>query len=187
MLPRLHIFMLVLTYSDQVFLGLSQWDQIISFSWDILEKWGKVSKANPHPFIHMNPLSRNPGSTPVCCWADLFQSHFVGNPEGSFRRVRLSRLKTPITIITYTSMALSNSPLLAYTRPVLSRPLETASNISLKIQDNNITTCKMAEYLSQYIRFSFSFLFCFCLIWFFTSHQQSFSYKETALPGLNQY
>ena len=27
----------------------------------------------------------------------------------------------------------------------------------------------------------------FCLIWFFTSHQQSFSYKGTGLPGLNQY
>ena len=26
-----------------------------------------------------------------------------------------------------------------------------------------------------------------CLIWFFTSHQQSFSYKGTSLPGLNQY
>ena len=28
---------------------------------------------------------------------------------------------------------------------------------------------------------------CFCLIRFFTSHQQSFSYKGTGLPGLNQY
>ena len=26
-----------------------------------------------------------------------------------------------------------------------------------------------------------------CLIWFFTSHQQSLSYKGTGLPGLNQY
>ena len=26
-----------------------------------------------------------------------------------------------------------------------------------------------------------------CLIWFFTSHQQSFSYLGTGLPGLNQY
>ena len=26
-----------------------------------------------------------------------------------------------------------------------------------------------------------------CLIWFFMSHQQSFSYKVTGLPGLNQY
>ena len=26
-----------------------------------------------------------------------------------------------------------------------------------------------------------------CLILFFTSHQQSFSYKGTGLPGLNQY
>ena len=26
-----------------------------------------------------------------------------------------------------------------------------------------------------------------CLIWFFTSHQQPFSYKGTGLPGLNQY
>ena len=26
-----------------------------------------------------------------------------------------------------------------------------------------------------------------CLIWFFTSHQQSFSYIGTGLPGLNQY
>ena len=26
-----------------------------------------------------------------------------------------------------------------------------------------------------------------CLIWFFTPHQQSFSYKGTGLPGLNQY
>ena len=26
-----------------------------------------------------------------------------------------------------------------------------------------------------------------CLIWFFTSHQQSFSYIGTCLPGLNQY
>ena len=30
-------------------------------------------------------------------------------------------------------------------------------------------------------------LIFFCLIWFFTSHQQSFSYKGTGLPGLNQY
>ena len=27
----------------------------------------------------------------------------------------------------------------------------------------------------------------FCLIWFLTFHQQSFSYKGTDLPGLNQY
>ena len=26
-----------------------------------------------------------------------------------------------------------------------------------------------------------------CLIWFFTSHQQSFSYKGMVIPGLNQY
>ena len=30
-------------------------------------------------------------------------------------------------------------------------------------------------------------LILFCLIWFFTSHQQSFSYIGTGLPGLNQY
>ena len=35
----------------------------------------------------------------------------------------------------------------------------------------------------------FTFIFChfhllFCLIWFFMSHQQSFSYKGTGLPGL---
>ena len=29
-------------------------------------------------------------------------------------------------------------------------------------------------------------LILFCLIWLFTSHQQSFSYKGTGLPGLNQ-
>ena len=40
----------------------SQWDQIISFSWNILEKWDKICKAKSHTFIHMNPLSRNPGS-----------------------------------------------------------------------------------------------------------------------------
>ena len=33
-------------------------DQIISFPWDIYDKWDKISKANPHHFIHMNPLSR---------------------------------------------------------------------------------------------------------------------------------
>ena len=27
----------------------------------------------------------------------------------------------------------------------------------------------------------------FCFIWFFTFHQQSFSYLWTGLPGLNQY
>ena len=43
----------------------SQWDQIISFSWDIEEKWDIVSKANPHTFMYMNPLSRNPGSPVV--------------------------------------------------------------------------------------------------------------------------
>ena len=30
-------------------------------------------------------------------------------------------------------------------------------------------------------------MLCFCLIWFFRSHQQSFGYKGTGLPGLNQY
>ena len=30
-------------------------------------------------------------------------------------------------------------------------------------------------------------VYLFCLIWFFTSHQQSFSYIGTGLPGLNQY
>ena len=29
--------------------------------------------------------------------------------------------------------------------------------------------------------------FDFDLIWFFTSHQQSFSYIGTGLPGMNQY
>ena len=29
--------------------------------------------------------------------------------------------------------------------------------------------------------------FGFCVFQFFTSRQQSFSYKETGLPGLNQY
>ena len=34
--------------------------------WDIKgKKRDKISKANPHPFIHMNPLSWNPGSAPV--------------------------------------------------------------------------------------------------------------------------
>ena len=32
-----------------------------------------------------------------------------------------------------------------------------------------------------------SYVLFVCLIWFFTSHQQSFSYKGTGLPGLNQY
>ena len=50
----------------------SQWDQVISFSWDIQEKWDKISKAKPppllytsHSFIHINPFSRNSGSTPT--------------------------------------------------------------------------------------------------------------------------
>ena len=34
--------------------------------------------------------------------------------------------------------------------------------------------------------YSISIMFV-CLICFFTSHQQSFSYKGTGLPGLNQY
>ena len=44
----------------------SQWDQIISFSWDIWEKWDKISKANPPPLFYTNepPLSKNPGSAP---------------------------------------------------------------------------------------------------------------------------
>ena len=29
----------------------SHWDQIISFSWDIQEKWDQISKANPHTII----------------------------------------------------------------------------------------------------------------------------------------
>ena len=35
-----------------------------------------MSKANPHPFIHMNPLSRNPGSAP-----DMSQTteHLIGS------------------------------------------------------------------------------------------------------------
>ena len=36
----------------------------------------------------------------------------------------------------------------------------------------------------------FKYLFFFllvCLCWFFTSHQQSFSYVRTSLPGLNKY
>ena len=37
---------------------------MISFSWDIQEKLDKISKANPHTCIHMNPLFRNPGSAP---------------------------------------------------------------------------------------------------------------------------
>ena len=52
----------LISYENEII--WSQWDQIISFSWDIQEKWDKISKANPHTFIHMNPLSRNPGSTP---------------------------------------------------------------------------------------------------------------------------
>ena len=35
--------------------------------------------------------------------------------------------------------------------------------------------------------FSFCLVVLFCLIWFFTSHQQFFSYKGAGLPGLNQY
>ena len=31
------------------------------------------------------------------------------------------------------------------------------------------------------------FFICFVGFWFFTSHHQSFSYKGTGLPGLNQY
>ena len=40
-----------------------------------------------------------------------------------------------------------------------------------------ICSCQSIEILSV----------CFCLIWFFTSHQQSFSYVGTGLPRLNQY
>ena len=40
----------------------------------------------------------------------------------------------------------------------------------------------------RYCRTRSFLLFClFCLIWFFTSHQQSFSYKGMGLPGQNQY
>ena len=49
----------------------SQWDQTISFSWDIQKKWDKISKAKPHTYVHMYPLSRNPWSAPGACRALL--------------------------------------------------------------------------------------------------------------------
>ena len=44
----------------------SHWDQIISFLWDIYSKKREIksAKLTSLPFIHMNPLSRNPGSAP---------------------------------------------------------------------------------------------------------------------------
>ena len=44
-----------------------------------------------------------------------------------------------------------------------------------KGKDHHLICCSLTEGLFV------------CLIWFFTSHQQSFSYKEMGLPGLNQY
>ena len=46
-----------------------------------------------------------------------------------------------------------------------------------------------AQMLDDMIKITLKSHFChkFCLIWFFTSHQQSFSYKGTDLPGSNQY
>ena len=43
----------------------TQWDQIISFSW-IKYPWNIRSnqQSKPHAFIHVNHLSRNPGSFP---------------------------------------------------------------------------------------------------------------------------
>ena len=47
--------------------------------------------------------------------------------------------------------------------------------------------CFVMQYLVSFlVAFCFYCLFV-SLILFFTSHQQSFSYKGTGLPGLNQY
>ena len=42
-------------------------------------------------------------------------------------------------------------------------------------------------YLLTYLQVPIDDLMVDCLICFFTSHQQSFNYKGTGLPGLNQY
>ena len=44
---------------------------------------------------------------------------------------------------------------------------------------------QMQVTIVQFLQYKFCLFVC--LIWFFTSHQQSFSYKGTSLPGLNQY
>ena len=52
--------------------NLSQWDQIISFSWD------KISKANPHTFMNMNPFIRNPGIAPgIVCFYTVLNAYAI--------------------------------------------------------------------------------------------------------------
>ena len=41
----------LISYENEII--WSQWDQIISFSWDIEEKWDKISKANPHTPLYI--------------------------------------------------------------------------------------------------------------------------------------
>ena len=53
-----------------------------------------------------------------------------------------------------------------------------------------ISECLLGCWFQPHLRHcvvSFVCLFVCLFVWFFTSHQQSFSYIETGLPGLNQY
>ena len=50
-----------------------------------------------------------------------------------------------------------------------------------RVMDNAVKHIYMYTY---HIKDDYLFV---CLIWFFTSHQQSFSYTGMGLPGLNQY
>ena len=49
---------------------------------------------------------------------------------------------------------------------------------------NNILLCPCKRAVRWSCKISYMI---FCLIWFFTSHQQSFSFIGMGLPGLNQY
>ena len=58
------------------------------------------------------------------------------------------------------------------------------------MQIKSIVECSngcILQYFRPELSYHLSLRFLYCLIWFFTSHQQSFSWAGTGLPGLNQY
>ena len=64
------------------------------------------------------------------------------------------------------------------------RIYECEGRIEIGLADHSFLFNYLFIYLFIYFKMSFQ---KFCLICFFTSHQQSFSYIGTSLPGLNQY
>ena len=102
----------------------------------------KISKANPHTFIHTNPLPRNPGSAP-----DMYGIIFH-NEKG----YRESRERPIQTIMKVSSKSLNYLPIF-FSNSMVDRKVDSRFTFERFLSTSHVTiqgTCWKWKYLSRF-------------------------------------